>query len=53
MIFQRFIYIFSIRYLYIDYKNSDFDMLDTLIVQYSTYGFYDYTAQTVLLYEIT
>lgn len=52
MIFRR-IYIFFTRYLYIDYKNSDFDMLDTLIVQYSTYGLYDYTAQTVLLHEIT
>ena len=41
------------RRLYSDYKTLDFDMLHTLIVKYSTYGFYDYTAQTVLLSEIT
>ena len=52
MIFRR-IYIFSTRYLYSDYKTLNFDVLDTLIVKYSTYDFYDYTAQTVLLYEIT
>ena len=46
-------YVFSTRCLYSDYKTLDFDMLHTLIVKYSTYGFYDYTAQTVLLSEIT
>ena len=46
--------IFSAKYSITgDYKTLDFDMLHTLIVKYSTYGFYDYTAQTVLLSEIT